>query len=194
MFFLRFYFWIAPHVLLAGVLFEILRRRLHKQFPLFAAYVAFEILQFLVLFSLNSATFVSRNDYYWVFTVGFWISTALRFGVIYELVLTIFRSHSTLGSVSRPLLQWLGIGLVFVSAVLTGTISGSGTDRIRTIFSVLDFSLSVIQCGLLLGLLLFSRLLNISWRNFAAGLALGFGIFASVELASSAFRAEFSRS
>ncbi len=40
----------------------------------------------------------------------------------------------------------------------------------------------VIQCGLILFLLVFSRYLGVSWRQHSFGIALGFGGFASVEL------------
>jgi hypothetical protein len=50
----------------------------------------------------------------------------------------------------------------------------------------LDRTVSVLQCGLLISLFLFSRYFALSWRSQAFGIALGLGIFASVELAVSA--------
>ena len=49
----------------------------------------------------------------------------------------------------------------------------------------------MVQCGLLLALLLFSRFMGLSWRRSAFGIALGLGILTSVDLATSALRAEF---
>ena len=49
----------------------------------------------------------------------------------------------------------------------------------------------MVQCGLLLSLLLFSRFLGLSWRRPAFGIALGLGVLTSVDLAFSALRAEF---
>lgn len=49
----------------------------------------------------------------------------------------------------------------------------------------------MVQCGLLLSLLLFSRLLGLSWRRPAFGITLGLGILTSVDLAASALRAAF---
>jgi hypothetical protein len=49
----------------------------------------------------------------------------------------------------------------------------------------------MVQCGLLLALLLFSRFLGLSWRRPAFGVALGLGVLTSVDLAYSALRAEF---
>lgn len=48
----------------------------------------------------------------------------------------------------------------------------------------------MVQCGLLLGLFLFSRFLGLSWRRSAFGIALGLGVLTSVDLAMFALRAQ----
>lgn len=50
----------------------------------------------------------------------------------------------------------------------------------------------MVQCGLLLSLLLFSRFVGVSWRRPAFGIALGLALLTSVDLAASALRVEFS--
>jgi hypothetical protein len=62
-----------------------------------------------------------------------------------------------------------------------------GGDRAEIFFHLFDLSSSVILTGLLLVLFLFSRVLQISWRNPVVGVALGFGVFAAAEVATSAF-------
>ena len=49
----------------------------------------------------------------------------------------------------------------------------------------------MVQSGLLLSLLLFSRFTGLSWRRPTFGIALGGGILTSVDLAYAALRAEF---
>jgi len=49
----------------------------------------------------------------------------------------------------------------------------------------------MVQCGLLLSLLLFSYFLGLTWRRPAIGITLGLGILTSIDLATSALRAEF---
>jgi hypothetical protein len=58
---------------------------------------------------------------------------------------------------------------------------------------LLDRSVAIIQAGLLLFLFLFSRVFGLSWRNFTFGVGLGFGIFASMDLAVWALRLTSSR-
>jgi hypothetical protein len=54
--------------------------------------------------------------------------------------------------------------------------------------SLLDRSVAIIQAGLLLFHFLFSRLFGLSWRSSTFGIALGFAIFASTDLAVWAVR------
>lgn len=49
----------------------------------------------------------------------------------------------------------------------------------------------MVQSGMLLSLLLFSRLLGLSWSRPAFGITLGFGVLTSVDLAIYALRAQF---
>ena len=53
----------------------------------------------------------------------------------------------------------------------------------------LQRSVRVVQCGLILFLLVFSRYLGTNWRQKSFGIALGFGAFASVELSLIAINA-----
>ena len=46
------------------------------------------------------------------------------------------------------------------------------------------------QCGLLVFLFLLSFYFGLPWRNHVFGIALGFGLFASIELVASAVRSQ----
>src|SRR5690349_8613702 len=99
MLFLHWYFWIAPHLVL-GVCAAILwRRRLYKQFPLFASYVAFQLLGFLITFVaalLIPRAIISVGTYRWVVVGGMSIADILQLAVFYELSdhLVFRRSHA----------------------------------------------------------------------------------------------------
>jgi hypothetical protein len=55
---------------------------------------------------------------------------------------------------------------------------------------VLERTASILQCGLLVLIFALASFLNLSFRSYVFGIALGLGIFSSVELAASAIRAE----
>jgi hypothetical protein len=189
MFFASYYLWIAPHLLLAVFLICLMRRGFQGQLPVFFAYVVFELVQFLTLFIISLHNPFSIPMYRWVLAFGTGIITILGLGVIYELANELLLSRSSIASILRPILRAILAALVLVAAVSSGALSGISVQRAMNIFEVLDFSASLILAGMLLALFIFARALRVSWRSWVAGVALGFGISASIVLASAAFRA-----
>jgi hypothetical protein len=178
--------WVAPHVLQGIVLFAMVRRRLHRSFPMFFLYTAFEILQFGVLFAISRSDLHFGGGYVRVYSVGLALSTAIRFGVIHELFSHFFRRYPALDGAGRLLFHGATIALLLVAVGLAVSAPGRGANFLLDATYALDRTVSVLQCGLLISLFLFSRYFVLSWRSDAFGIALGLGIFASVELATSA--------
>jgi hypothetical protein len=68
-------------------------------------------------------------------------------------------------------------------AIVTAFTSEQGSaDRVVAVVLNFDRSLRVMQCGLFCLLMILCRVLKNCWRQQAFGIALGFGIFASVEM------------
>lgn len=188
---LSLFLLISPHVLL-GVLAVILyKRRLYREFPVFFAYVLYEIAKFIPLFGLYSVLGVTSKPYAYAYCATLLVSIALRFGVIDEVSKSLFRESQFLKVSARRSLQRV-TGLLLVMGVLLAVYApgSNGGRRYAGIF-VVNRGAAMIQCGLLLALLLFSRFLGLSWRRPAFGIALGLGVLTSVDLAYSALRAEF---
>lgn len=191
---LFYYLWIAPHFLQIIILLLMIRRKLYKQFPMFFLYTAFELFQFVVLFAVGGSGSFSEEQYRAMFTLGSAISTALRFGIIYEICAHMVRDYPGLKETGRSLFRWATVVLLLIAAAIAAATHGNGGHGPVVVLSVLDRTASIMQCGLLLLLFLFSRYFSLSWRNCTFGLALGFGIFASIELATSAIRSQIGSS
>lgn len=189
MLFARYYFWIAPHVLLAVFLAAMLLRKLHARLPTFTAYVVFELVQFLVLLILGVQSPVPLTAYHWVLVCGSAISSLLVLGVIEQLADGLLFSRSSLRRVLRPVLRGILAGLVLIAAVVSGALWQTDLETVRNAFETVDFSSSLIQAGMLATLFILTRVLRISWRSWAAGIALGFGVSGSIDLASAGLRA-----
>lgn len=192
--FASYYLWIAPHLLLALFLVLVMRRGWHTQLPIFAAYVVFELVQFITLFIIFLHDPIPVATYRWVLVFGRGINAILGLGVIYELANQLLLSRSSLASILRPILRAALAALALVAAIVSGSLSGLSVQRVINTFEVLDFSWSLMFAGMLLVLFVFARALRISWGNWVAGVALGFGISASIDLASAAFRAALGKS
>lgn len=175
-------------VVLAVVLY---RRRLYREFPCFFAYVLYEIAEFIPLLTLYSIEGVIGKQYEYVFSATLILSVALRFGVIDEISRDLFRESQFLKVAARRLLKCVAGLLLIMGLVLAVYAPGNNSVRWHIGVSVVNRGAAIVQCGLLLSLLLSSRFLGLSWRRPAFGIALGLGILTSVDLATSAVRAEF---
>jgi hypothetical protein len=186
---LSFYLWIAPHLLLAVVAVLLWKRRLHIKFPVFVLYVWYEIAEFIVLFTISETGPHHQVWYFRVFLVTLAISVVLRFGVIQEIFNNMFQEHSRLDSLARISLRWT-TGFLLLGAVLMPIfVYGQTSNNLIADLAWLGRGLAIIQCGLVLFLLVFSRLYGLSVQSYMFGIALGFGILSSVELANWAMRA-----
>lgn len=193
MLFASYYLWIAPHILLGIVLICLLRRGLQRQLPIFFGYVLFELVQFIVLFTIFLHSPFRADIYQWTLVVGEGVSSILELGVIYELANELLFSRSTSGLVLRRALQAILALLMLGAAIGSGAFSGISVQRVVNIFEAVNFSSNLIEAGMVLTLFIFARAMRISWHSWVAGIALGFGVSASIDLVSAALRAEWGK-
>ncbi len=187
---LSLFLWVTPHALLAVLAVILCRRRLYREFPVFFACVLYEIAEFILLFVLYLVSGAGKQ-YAYAFSATLLLSIALRFGVIDEVSKDLFRDSQFLKVSAKRLLRGVA-GLLLAMGVLFAVYApGDNSVRWHAGVSVVDRGAAMVQCGLLLSLLLFSRFLGLSWRRPALGITLGLGILTSVDLATSALRAEF---
>jgi hypothetical protein len=188
MLFLRWYLWVAPHVLL-GICGAVLwRQRLYKQFPLFASYIAFQLFEFLtgVTADLLIPAIISLRTYRWIAFGGTGIIGALELGALYELTDYLVFRHSSLAKGFRPFAHWTAALLILIAVGSSALFPQTGSERVIAAFQVLDYSASVVSVGLIVALLLLTRALHLSWSSLPAGIALGLGVHACAELAAAA--------
>jgi hypothetical protein len=172
--------WFAHPILQAAVAAVMLRGKVHRTFPAFFAYVVFQILVFALTFPLRDERF------YAIFYYSYWgtnaVSVILGFRVIHEIFLDVFRPFHTLRDLGSVLFKWAGLVMLMVAGVVAASVHGSNQSPLPTGILTLERSVRVVQCGLVLFLLVFSRYLGTTWRQKSFGIALGFGFFAWVEL------------
>jgi hypothetical protein len=187
---LLLFLWVAPHVLLAALAAIIWKSRLYREFPCFFAYVLFRIAVFILLFTLY-CVYGFGMQYQYAFSATLLFITALNFGVIDEVSRNLFRESPFLKTSARRTLQCVAVLLCGAGVLLAIYAPGNNSVKWHAEVSVINRGAAMVQCGLLLSLLLISVFLGLSWRRPAFGIALGLGILASVDLATSALRTEF---
>jgi hypothetical protein len=155
-------------------------RKSHKVFPVFFSYLISQILMFSILFPIY------RSEYSEIFFYAYWscaaISLAIGFKVIHEIFLDIFRPYHTLKDLGSVLFQWAALVMLLVAGVVAAASPVASQGPIVQAVLTVQRCVRVIQCGLILFLLVFSKYLGVTWRQHSFGVALGFGSFAGAEL------------
>ena len=180
--------WIAHPVLQLGVGIAMWRHKLHRLFPVFFAYICFQIFAFGVLFPMSSQ-WVSAS--YQLFFWSYWscaaVNLILGFMVIYEIFLDVFRPYYTLKDLGSVLFKWAALVMSLVAFVVAASSPPGDQGPIVQAVITVTRCVRVAQVGLILFLLVFSRYLGVSWKQHSFGLSLGLGLAAGVELGTLAF-------
>ncbi|MGH9603044.1 MAG: hypothetical protein ACRD24_11725 [Terriglobales bacterium] len=180
--------WLAPTLLRAVMAAFMLRKKMYHQFPAFFAYMVYQVLRTGILFVLFHK---SQWAYYYGYLIGEVFNFVLVFAVIYEVLSHVLRPYEALWHLGRRLFLGAGALLVAVAVATAGGSSAALDDyQFMAWIMAAERSLYVVQCGLLVFMLLFSTYFGIQWRHHVFGIALGLGLFASVELAATAVRSE----
>jgi len=154
------------------------RRRLQKEFPYFFNYVIFQVLSFLVEFPLRNWT-----NYYYVYWAVQALSIVVSFAVLLEIFKDAFRPYEALRDLSVILFRWCALVVLLLGGMWAITSwRENQIDNITNAIYLVERSVRLMQCGLVLFLLLFSEYLGIRRRNLLFGIAVGFGFFAAVNM------------
>jgi hypothetical protein len=178
--------WIAHPVLQLAVAGAMFRRKLYRTFPVFFAYIIFQIVSFCVLFPLNiwgsyETVYKTYFYLYWTFSA---VNLILGFMIIHEVFLDVFRPYHTLKDLGSVMFKWAALVMLLVASVVAASNSGHDMEPILQAITTIQRCVRVAQCGLVLFLMVFSRYLGVSWRQQSFGIALGLGGAATVELAT----------
>ncbi len=173
------YLWCAAPLLQSVVAVMLWRRKLHKQFPVFFLFLIAQVANFAVLFPLSFAG--NYSWYFGLFWLGEAVNAVLGFKVIHEIFLDVFRPYHTLRDLGTLLFRWAGVVMLLVAVVVAFSNSFDSSPLVHAV-TTLQRSVRIVQVGLILFLLLFSRFLGVSRKQISFGISLGFGLFAMVEL------------
>jgi hypothetical protein len=171
--------WCAQPILQSAVVVILWRCKLHKQFPVFFLFLLVQVANFAVLFPLWLTG--HRSLYFWPFWLGEAVNAVLGFKVIHEIFLDVFRPYHTLKDLGTLVFKWAGVVMLLVAVVVAFSDFFDKNPSFHAL-STLQRSIRVVQVGLVLFLLLFSRFLGVSRKQVSFGISLGFGLFAGVEL------------
>jgi hypothetical protein len=170
--------WCLTPIFMSVTAVFLCRRRLQKEFPYFFNYVIFQILSFLVEFPLRN-----WPNYYYVYWTVQALSVVVSFAVLLEIFRDAFRPYEALRDLSIILFRWCALVVLLLGGMWAITSwRQNQVDNITNAIYLIDRSVRLMQCGLVLFMLLFSEYLGIRRRNLLFGISVGFGFFAAVNM------------
>jgi hypothetical protein len=171
--------WVAGPALQIILLSFMVQRKLQGVFPRFFSYILFQILKSGILFV---AYHYFEDSYFNVYWTGNAISVLLAVTVMDEILHHLFKRYSGIETLGTTIFRWACGLLLLLSFVGALSSHGESADRVAAAVLAFERSVRLMQCGLFLLLMLLCRVLRDCWRQQVFGIALGFGVFASVEL------------
>lgn len=178
-------FCVATAVIQAVIFVVVTKRKLRPDFPIFLGYLALLSTSnlFLVGVLLRSG---SRSDLYfysyWVLNI---VVMLLEFGVMSELVTNALKPYSGLIDLGKMLFRWAALFLLLVASITAFATAGSTAVKCAAAARIVERSLCLMQCGLLLLFFLFERRLALSWRSSSVSVAIGLGTTAAINISQS---------
>ena len=173
--------WILHPLFQIGITAVMLRRGLVSQFKFFFAYILTQLLTFGIIFPAYVWRSYSAVFYlYWVCTA---VSSAFGFLVIHEVFVDVFRLFHTLRDLGSVLFKWAGLVMLLVAGVVSVSTNSNEMAPWMQAIVTTQRCVRIVQVGMVLFLLFFAHYVGVSRRQHSFGIALGFGSFATIELA-----------
>ena len=171
--------WFVGPLLQITLLIFMVQRKLHGVFPRFFSYVVFQIVKSGILFVIFRYYHENYFEAYWT---GNALSVLLAVTVMDEILRNLLREYGGIQTLTSLVFRWSCGLLLLVSIVSAFSSQQASADRIVSAVLAFDRSVRIMQCGLFFLLMILCRFLRNCWRQQVFGIAMGFGIFASVEL------------
>lgn len=182
--------WFAALLLqaiLAGIL---VFKKMWNRFPFFVTYSVASMLSTLTLYSLYFAA-VSRTLY----SRTYWFSEALGIflglAVVWEVFRHLLSPYPALKRLAKQIFRGAVAFLILLGCVVIYFQSFGDPNRIKTALFVMEQAGRILEVGLLLFLFIFASAFGLHWRQYVFGIALGLGIFITVELVAVTMMVQF---
>jgi hypothetical protein len=171
--------WLLGPVLQITLLAFMVQRKLQVVFPRFFSYIVLQIVKSGILFLIYRYHHENYFDAYWS---GNAISVLLAVTVMDEMLHNLLKQYGGIQSLASIIFRWACGLLLLLSIVNAFSSQQASADKVVSAVLAFDRSVRVMQCGLFFLLMILCRFLRNCWRQHVFGIALGFGIFASIEL------------
>jgi hypothetical protein len=172
--------WVLSLLLNGGLVAVLIGKGSLRKFPFFGSYAIFTLFASGFLYVVKVKALPITYFYaYWVCEA---LSVMLGFAVVYEVFGRLLTPYPALRRLALLIFQWSITVLVLMGCVVLYAQSSAEPDKWLASIRVVEEATRIIEVGLLMFLFIFSTAFGLHWRQSVFGMALGLGIFATVEL------------
>jgi hypothetical protein len=148
--FLWYYLWVAPDLILLILAILIWRRGLHKQYPVFLVFAVVIAVEQLTLCVTDVLPSVSPTTWWYLFWAGLLAEALVKFALIGEIFSAVFGMYPSLAKLGKLLISGVGVVLVLLATVAAAYTPKDNTYWIVSGAHLLEQTIYMIQCGLVL--------------------------------------------
>jgi hypothetical protein len=179
--------WIGSLALEILLVFAAIRNNIHRRFPVFFAYIAFDITRAIALPAILYATPRTYNYFY-----AYWISVPIEYTLTFLIILEvfgyIFRAHITHSKRVIKVFALFAL-ILFLFSLFLIIHPEIPMRQLTGIILVVNRSISLLMAGLLFFMWAYSSRIGFTMRDHVWGIVFGLGLYSSVSLIAAAIHA-----
>lgn len=177
-------FWAAGFILTVGLLTVLLWRARWRVFPVFTAWMAFQVLRTIVLFSIYRLG--SAHDYALTYWTWAWVDFGLQVGVAVEIARIVLKPTGTWVRDARAMLiGWTSAGVI-LAAGLAWWVSPPATGVLMVWMMRGNLFTSLVICELCVVMSMTANRLGLGWRSHVMALEQGLTGWTAIMVISTA--------
>jgi hypothetical protein len=179
-------------LVLLGVL---LVRRQYRNFPVFTAYIAFNVLCDIVVVGGLAAGATSARTSSWITLILLPPQYLLEIGVLFEIAWHVLKPvHPSLPPKAVKTFAWLLVGALVGGALLAWHVGPQAGSLEAKIKLNMDLSVGMMRMLIFVVTAAFAQALGIGWKNRVLQLATGLSFYSAVDLVASVIESHASQS
>jgi hypothetical protein len=182
--------WYARVTLSLILFLVVIIRKTYREFPLFSIHSAWFALAGAAVLAVDHSPRFDGHQYFAAVAISNGGEAVLAVAIIYQMFTQRLKQYPAVRNLGNAAYRVSTLLLVVVAVALAWFSPGLGPGQWTSIYSVIDRTVRLLQCGQLLFLFLFFRYFRLSWRSRAFGIAVGLGILSSSSLAVNAIRSQ----
>ncbi|HET9696221.1 MAG TPA: hypothetical protein VFP40_05095 [Terriglobales bacterium] len=185
---LLYSFWFASWLASAALVAFIYKKKLHREYPIFASYLLACVLADVINYGAMRASYKFYYITYWATAA---VTTLMGFAVLHEIFRHIFRPYESLRTFGSTMFRWSSLVLLMIGFVMALSAAPTTQNPITSFIFTIDRSVGLMQCGLVIFMYLFARHLGLAEGHRVFGISIGLGLTAAVHLVAITMRSRF---